>query len=442
MIKMPRYPEMLAFFGILLFLLTTNIGTAYFVNICLLLSVGATVFALFIAFPDYVIHDVIICVLLILTISLLQLNYVPTFLLCLLIFFRIVSIEKEYTLLLIIITLITSTLSCLSVNLLLPDLILQSHEQNMLNALSLTLVAMVLFYRFYYFIELTEIFKVEQQQQQRRLNENILIINKLSKFLPPQVANPIIHSKGNMPLVVQRHKLTVLFSDIVGFTELSDTISPDELSNILNTYMEKMTEIAYRYEATLDKFMGDGLLCFFGDHNHRSDRENAILCAKMAIEMRREMFVLGKKWRLLGFNGLSLRIGINTGYCHVGCFGSAKRMNYSLIGQESNLASRLESSARPNQILISDSTYQLIRHSQYCQIIGKLELKGFEEAVKVWELLDPDPNRGYVVDNRWVTHDLPGFNIHLNLEELRNYDKETVIEHLNNALDIVETHKF
>lgn len=441
-IKHPNYPEFLAFFGILLCFCTFNLSTPHLVLTLLLLSTGALSLGWLIAKPDYLFHFFSINILLVLTISLLQLNYVPTLLLLLLIASRIVLIEKEYATPLMMTTLIVGILTSLSSNLLLPQLSLTDSEQILLNFVSLSLSIIVISYRFYALLFIIHELEADNEQQAQRIQDNMFTINKLSQFLPPQVSYPIIHYKGNVPFVVQRHKLTVLFSDIVGFTQLSDNISPDELSSILNTYMEKMTEIAYRYGATLDKFMGDGLLCFFGDSGNRSDRENAILCAKMAIEMRREMQLLGKKWRLLGFNSLSLRIGINTGYCYVGSFGSIKRMNYTLIGKESNLASRLETAANPNQILISDSTYQLIRHSQFCQIIGLLELKGFDEPIKVWELLDPDPNRGYAIDNGWVIHELPGFNVHLNFADIRNYDKQTIIDHLNDALDIVENHKF
>ncbi|EJO9031181.1 adenylate/guanylate cyclase domain-containing protein, partial [Escherichia coli] len=110
-------------------------------------------------------------------------------------------------------------------------------------------------------------------QQQARIDTLVNVTNKLTRFLPPQIWQPIVKNNTKVEVINQRRKLTILFSDIVGFTDLSDHISPDHLANILNTYLDRMTQVSQKYGATLDKFLGDGLLCYFGDMGG-NDRDN------------------------------------------------------------------------------------------------------------------------------------------------------------------------
>ncbi len=272
--------------------------------------------------------------------------------------------------------------------------------------------------------------------EKNRISTLVSVINKLTRFLPPQVWQPIIRT--NQPVVVtnRRRKITVMFSDIEGFTELSERLSPDELADILNTYMQRMTEIALHHDAVLDKFIGDGMVCFFGAPHSQGIREDALACVAMAIDMRREMRTLRHQWRLQGFEGLYIRIGITTGYCHVGNFGSDRRMSYTLIGSEANLASRLESAAPKGAILVSKSTYDYILHEYQCEFQGKIRLKGFAESVSTYTVLDPDATEGG--GPKWVDHDLSGFNLHLNFKDIKNYDYGRIKEHLQQALKQVD----
>ncbi|WP_352338161.1 adenylate/guanylate cyclase domain-containing protein [Psychrobacter sp. 16-MNA-CIBAN-0192] len=271
------------------------------------------------------------------------------------------------------------------------------------------------------------------QQATGRINTMVSVINKLTRFIPLQIWQPIV--KTNAPVLVsnKRAKLTIMFSDIVGFTELSDSLSADNLADILNTYMHTMTLIADKHGAVLDKFIGDGMVCFFGEPNSRGTRQDAIDCVAMAIDMRREMRSLRQTWRLMGFEGLYVRIGITTGYCHVGNFGSNSRMSYTLIGKEANLAARLESAAGKGEILISQSTYDYICHEYECAYSGAFSLKGFDNKIQAWQVLDPDDNKEQL--SKWVDHKLPGFNLHLNFKDIKNYDYKDIKNHLNFALE-------
>lgn len=274
------------------------------------------------------------------------------------------------------------------------------------------------------------------RQASGRIRTMVSIINKLTRFVPLQVWQPIVKTDRPVTVFNKRGKLTIMFSDIVGFTELSDSLSADNLADILNTYMHTMTIIADKHGAVLDKFIGDGMVCFFGEPNSRGARQDAIACVAMAIDMRREMRSLRQTWRLMGFDGLYVRIGITTGYCHVGNFGSNNRMSYTLIGKEANLASRLESAAGKGEILISQRTYDYVCHEYECEYSGEFSLKGFDEKIRAWQVLDPDAYKGQL--SKWVDHTLPGFNLHLNFKDMKNYDYKEIKSHLNFALERLE----
>lgn len=274
------------------------------------------------------------------------------------------------------------------------------------------------------------------QESRERVTTMVSVISKLIRFLPPQLWQPVTKSNAPISVTNKRAKLSVLFSDIAGFTELSDALSPDMLADVLNLYMESMTAIANRHGAVLDKFIGDGLVCFFGDPHSEGSRQDAINCVAMAIDMRREMRTLRHQWRLLGFEGLYIRIGVATGYCHVGNFGSDSRMSYTLIGREVNLASRLEAAAQKGEILISEATYDYVCHEYECVAAPLQSLKGFDEGVSAWQVLDPDINKQQ--QSKWVDHDLPGFNLHLNFKDIKNYDYAVIRRHLSQALEQME----
>ena len=179
-----------------------------------------------------------------------------------------------------------------------------------------------------------------------------------------------------------RKKLTVFFSDIAGFTETADRLESEELSQLLNQYLTEMSRIALDYGATIDKYVGDAILAFFGDPETRGVKEDAAACVRMAIAMRHRMGDLGDSWRRSGMERpLQVRTGIHTGYCTVGNFGSEDRMDYTIIGGTVNTASRLESATSPGDILISYETFALIRDQIHCEEQGEVEVKGIAYPV-------------------------------------------------------------
>ena len=152
----------------------------------------------------------------------------------------------------------------------------------------------------------------------------------------------------------RRVKLSIFFSDIKGFSWHSSKMEGEALTAILNSYLEEMTHIVFKHGGTLDKYIGDAIVVFFGDPDFSSDAEHARRAVMMALEMRQRMTELQHKWFELGFpEPLHIRMGISTGFVNVGNFGSSEHMDYTVIGAPVNMAARLQAEAAEDQILIS-----------------------------------------------------------------------------------------
>ncbi|MCK5339697.1 MAG: hypothetical protein KAJ60_01420, partial [Desulfobulbaceae bacterium] len=201
--------------------------------------------------------------------------------------------------------------------------------------------------------------------------------DKLAKYLSPQVYRSIFSGKTDVKLQSYRKKLTVFFSDIKSFTEMTDSMEPEAVTSLLNYYLMEMSLIALKYGGTIDKFIGDAIMVFFGDPETEGEKEDAVSCVKMALEMREAMSRLQKEEQFAVLaKPFQVRMGINSGYCTVGNFGSESRLDYTIIGGQVNLASRLESLAEPNQILISHNTYNLVKDDISCEEKGEIQVRG------------------------------------------------------------------
>jgi class 3 adenylate cyclase len=177
----------------------------------------------------------------------------------------------------------------------------------------------------------------------------------------------------------------VFFSDIAGFTEAADRMESEDLTGLLNEYLTEMARIALKHGATIDKYVGDAIMIFFGDPVSRGVKEDALACVRMAIEMRSRLKELASIWESRGFSEhMITRTGIHTGFCTVGNFGSEDRMDYTIIGGAVNLASRLEHAAQPGTILISHETYSLVHAEFHCLEHQVLRLKGMAYPVKTY----------------------------------------------------------
>jgi class 3 adenylate cyclase len=217
--------------------------------------------------------------------------------------------------------------------------------------------------------------------------------NKLSKYLSPQVYASIFSGKQEVQLTSHRRKLTIFFSDIAGFTEATDRMESEDLTQLINRYLTEMSKVALEHGATIDKYVGDAIMIFFGDPETRGVKEDALACVKMAIAMQQRMAELGAEWREAGIETpLTCRIGIHTGFCTVGNFGSEDRMDYTIIGGAVNLASRLEHEALSGGILISYDTYAHVKDEVYCEEIGQLQVRGIAYPIATYRVVDLHAN--------------------------------------------------
>jgi len=234
----------------------------------------------------------------------------------------------------------------------------------------------------------------------------------------------------------RRKKITVFFSDIVGFTEATDKMESEDLTLILNQYLTEMSRIALDYGATIDKYIGDAIMVFFGDPETRGIKEDAAACTKMAIAMQKRMQELARIWRDAGVEKiLECRIGISTGYCTVGNFGSEDRMDYTIIGAAVNLASRLEHVAPAGGILISNETYAHVKDEVQCEKRGEIRVKGFAELIPIYEAIDLFVN---LRSEPWLIHeDGAHLKLDVDLAAMSDDERDAAAEVLRSALERV-----
>jgi len=220
-------------------------------------------------------------------------------------------------------------------------------------------------------------------------------------------------------------------------TKLSKYLSPqiynsisEDLTNLLNRYLTEMSTIALEYGATIDKYIGDAIMVFFGDPETKGLKDDALACVRMAIAMVRRMRELRSEWQELGAEKpFRLRIGINTGYVTVGNFGSNDRMDYTIIGNAVNLTARLQSHAEIDGILLGHETYSLVKDEVAAEEQTPIKVKGFAEPVRCYNvqgLYDHLAEEGTV-----IREEQEGFKFHLNLQKR---DKEDAIRILEGIL--------
>ncbi len=255
---------------------------------------------------------------------------------------------------------------------------------------------------------------IEEQLAQKNLVLQRLS-EKLSLYLEPKVFEAIFSGARNVEIQAVRKKLTIFFSDIIGFTTITDSIEPEDLSELLNEYLTEVTEIARRHGATVNKYIGDAVVAFFGDPETAGEQEDALRCVEMAIDIQRSLRALRKKWAARGIERpFHCRIGINTGYCTVGNFGSATRMDYTAIGGEMNLTARIQGLADKDGILVSHATWALV-HDRFPMIEREpAALKGFPVPVRLYRVIDTEAGGS----ERVITERGGGYDIQVDLDGL------------------------
>ena len=254
------------------------------------------------------------------------------------------------------------------------------------------------------------------------------ISNQLAKYLSPQIHEQIFSGKQSAEVKSNRKKLTVFFSDIVNFTDISDELESEEMTNLLNFYLNEMSQIALKFGGTIDKFIGDALMIFFGDPESKGPQEDAKQCIQMALEMQDLMTQLSDYWskNYSLKKELKIRIGINTGFCTVGNFGSLDRIDYTAIGSTVNLASRLESMSDPGSILVSEDTHALVNNFFSFENPKEVKVKGFLRSIKCYKLQKEDTSKEDIFSISGK-----GFQISINKKLIH----KSIISDLKNKLD-------
>ncbi len=264
--------------------------------------------------------------------------------------------------------------------------------------------------------------KAEAQLKTQQMED---VSGQLAKYLSPQIYESIFSGKQNVEVKSYRKKITVFFSDIVNFTAISDKLESEELTALLNFYLNEMSQIALKHGATIDKYIGDAIMIFFGDPESFGIEEDARRCVAMAVEMQQRMAELWGYWsKHFGLKkDLEIRVGINTGYCTVGNFGSEDRLDYTVVGAAVNLASRLESAATPSGILVSEETYFQVKDYFSFDAPQQLELKGLERGVIAYEVDISDVSRAETKNFEGENFQLKLTKHPLDLEELEALKK-------------------
>jgi adenylate cyclase len=260
---------------------------------------------------------------------------------------------------------------------------------------------------------------------------------KISKYLSPQVYRSIFSGARDAVIATERKKLTIFFSDIKDFTVVTERLQPEELTSLLNEYFSEMSRIANAHGATVDKFIGDAILAFVGDPDSMGTREDALACVKMAVAMQRRLRELSAEWHRRGIeNPFQARMGINTGYCNVGNFGSAERMDYTIIGAEANLAARLESIAEPGGIVLSYETYALVADHVDAQPLEPITLKGISRQIIPYALRSVDGQQADMPE-KILVRTSERLRLKIDLKDLGSEEAVALETELSEALDRV-----
>ena len=291
-------------------------------------------------------------------------------------------------------------------------------------------------------------FVIQQWRQSRQvsaLNDELKEANnflatvslKIAKYLSPEIYKSVFSGERDVKVTAERKKLTIFFSDIVDFTATTERMQPEELTALLNDYLTEMSRIALEHGATVDKFIGDAILAFFGDPNTLGPAEDARACLRMAIAMQDRLAELERKWLAQGIeHPFKVRMGINTGYCNVGNFGSDDRMDYTIIGAEANLAARLQSIAPAGGIMLSYEAYAHVKDIVEASPTEPIHMKGISREVVPFLV---HRNTRTIADDRTQIDEVgEGLSLKLDLTQMDPARAARLREKLKSALDLLD----
>jgi class 3 adenylate cyclase len=216
--------------------------------------------------------------------------------------------------------------------------------------------------------------------------------HRLRRYVAPQLADEILRSDADVTLRRERRPITVMFADLRGFTPMVELLEPDVLASILNRYFDEVAKIAFSHGGTIDKFIGDAIMVFFGAPEATGERDQAVKCVAMAVEIQRRVHELGGEFMRLGAGApLEVRIGIASGTATVGSFGASHRADYTIVGAPVNRAARIEPLAPVGEVLVDEATHDLVAGAFETEARGEVVLKGFAKPARTFRVAKPRP---------------------------------------------------
>ena len=225
---------------------------------------------------------------------------------------------------------------------------------------------------------------IENSQLSDRLRREAVVVSNFQRYFAPNLASQIAQQEGEVALGGTKRPVVIFFSDIRGFTPMSEAMNPDEIAGLLTEYFTEMVDIVFEHSGTLDKFMGDAIMALWGAPiAHEDDPDRAMQCAIDQIETLEKM---NAKWQESGRKPLAIGIGINFGEVFAGNIGSNRRLEYTVIGDAVNTASRLCSSAGGNEILISEPFYKALKKPPKVEALEPIQVKGKAKKVPVYRV--------------------------------------------------------
>ena len=225
---------------------------------------------------------------------------------------------------------------------------------------------------------------IENSQLSDRLRREAVVVSNFQRYFAPNLASQIAQQEGEVALGGTKRPVVVFFSDIRGFTPMSETMNPDEIAGLLTDYFTEMVDIVFEHQGTLDKFMGDAIMALWGAPiAHEDDADRAMQCALDQLDTLEKM---NAKWQEAGRQPLAVGIGINFGEVFAGNIGSNRRLEYTVIGDAVNTASRLCSSAGGNEILISEPFYKALKTPPNVEALEPIQVKGKTKKVPVYRV--------------------------------------------------------
>jgi adenylate cyclase len=225
---------------------------------------------------------------------------------------------------------------------------------------------------------------IENSQLSERIRREAMVLSNFQRYFAPNVAAQIAQQEGAVTLGGDKRPVVIFFSDIRGFTPMSENMNPDEVAQLLTEYFTEMVEIVFEHSGSLDKFMGDAIMALWGAPiAHEDDPDRAMQCA---LDQLNALEKMNAKWKEKDRQEIKIGVGINFGEVFAGNFGSDRRLEYTVIGDAVNTASRLCSVAGPNEILISEPFYKALKKPPKVEALEPMQVKGKTKKVPVYRV--------------------------------------------------------